>query len=262
MSWHPPPKLAVQERSVPGDSFTSKLQTLEKCGYQAIELVYDLSRERPQEIASALAASPIEAISMCTSAEHDLGTVGTDLRQRISAFREILDFARQFGVRYVVSVPVRGPLEKGGTEEEEIDQYVQALQVVGEHAASLGSCVVIEPLVRYETHLVNRLSEAVTIAKSVDSPAVGIMADFFHMNVEEADIATSILEAGPWIKHVHLADSNRLNPGRGHTDFRRPFEALKSAGFSGAMALECSLAEGPEVTELSYSAAYLQALLT
>jgi sugar phosphate isomerase/epimerase len=199
---------------------------------------------------------------MCTTREHDLGTVGTKVADRISMFRETLDFASQFGVRDVVSVPVRGPLESGVTEQDEIDQYVAALAIAGEHAASLGMRVVIEPLVRYETHLINRLEQAVEIAKSVDSPGVGIMADFFHMNVEEADIAASISVAGRWIHHVHLADSNRLNPGRGHTDFKPALQTLKSVGFAGSMALECRLAEGPPLAELSHSSAYLSSLMS
>ncbi|HEY0128042.1 MAG TPA: TIM barrel protein, partial [Rubrobacteraceae bacterium] len=41
--------------------------------------------------------------------------------------------------------------------------------------------------------------------------------------------------------HVHLADSNRVQPGAGHTDFARAFEALRSVGFEGYMAMECGI---------------------
>jgi sugar phosphate isomerase/epimerase len=198
---------------------------------------------------------------MCTSREHDLGTVGTNIAERISTFQETLDFASQFEVKQVISVPVRGPIDNGVTHQAEIDQYVEALAIVGPHAESLGMSVVIEPLVRYETHLINRLEQAVEIAKSVGSPGVGVMADFFHMNVEEADVAASITVAGRWIQHVHLADSNRLNPGRGHTDFKPAMQALRSIGYEGTMALECKLADGPPLTELSHSSAYIGSLV-
>ena len=250
-------KLAAQESIVPGESVAEQLRNLENCGYQAVELVHRFTIQRPEETKSALADSPIAALSMCTSLEHDLGDVGTDLAARISFFKETIDFAGQFGVERIVSVPVRGPLAEGVTEQEEVDRYCDALRAVGEHAESQGMVVVIEPLIRYETHLVNRLEQAVEIAQCVGSPGVGIMADFFHMNVEEADIAQSITAAGSWIKHVHLADSNRLNPGRGHTDFEPGMRALKSIGFDGAMALECRLADGPPLAELSLSSDYL-----
>lgn len=199
-------KLAAQESFVPGESVAEQLRNLENCGYEAVELVHRFTIQRPEETKSALADSPIEALSMCTSIEHDLGDVGTNLSDRISFFKETMDFASQFGVKRIISVPVRGDLAEGVTEQEEIDRYRNALQVVGEHAESLGMVVVIEPLIRYETHLVNRLEQAVEIAESVGSSGVGIMADFFHMNVEEADIAQSIVAAGEWVRHVHLAD--------------------------------------------------------
>ena len=250
-------KLAAQESIVPGESVAEQLRNLENCGYEAVELVHRFTIQRPEETKSALVDSPIEALSMCTSLEHDLADVGANLADRISFFKETMDFASQFGVKRIISVPVRGPLAEGVTEQQEIDRYRDALRTVGEHAESLGMVVVIEPLIRYETHLINRLEQAVEMAESVGSRGVGIMADFFHMNVEEADIAQSVTAAGRWIRHVHLADSNRLNPGRGHTDFEPGMRALKSIGFDGAMALECRLADGPPLTELRHSSDHL-----
>jgi sugar phosphate isomerase/epimerase len=70
------------------------------------------------------------------------------------------------------------------------------------------------------------------------------MADFFHMGIEEADIAASIRAAGNHIRYVHVADSNRLQPGRGHLDFKPGFRALKDIGYDGYLAIECRV-DGP-----------------
>jgi sugar phosphate isomerase/epimerase len=64
------------------------------------------------------------------------------------------------------------------------------------------------------------------------------------MNIEEADIAASIRQAGAHIVYVHVADSNRLQPGRGHLDFRPGFRALKAIGYDGYLTIECRVA-GP-----------------
>jgi sugar phosphate isomerase/epimerase len=74
------------------------------------------------------------------------------------------------------------------------------------------------------------------------------MADFFHMSIEEADITSSIEATSNHIVHIHLADSNRLLPGHGHTDFKKPFQALKKAGFKTYMALECGVPGDPNKT--------------
>jgi sugar phosphate isomerase/epimerase len=91
----------------------------------------------------------------------------------------------------------------------------------------------------------------------VNNPNVQIMADFFHMSIEEANIAESIRAAGSYIKHIHLADSTRLLPGYGHTDFKSGFAALKEIGFENYMALECGV-PGPREVELPKSANYMK----
>jgi sugar phosphate isomerase/epimerase len=71
------------------------------------------------------------------------------------------------------------------------------------------------------------------------------MADFFHIGIEEADIAASIRGAGAWIRHVHLADSNRMLPGQGHTNYRAGLVALRHIRFKGFMPLECGVLGDP-----------------
>ena len=61
------------------------------------------------------------------------------------------------------------------------------------------------------------------------------------MNTEEADIPAAIRRAGSALQHVHLADSNRLLPGSGHTNFVTGFKALLDIGYDKYMALECGI---------------------
>jgi len=116
---------------------------------------------------------------------------------------------------------------------------LELLDRAADVAEKVGGVIVIEPLNRYETHLIQRLEAAVELCQALDSPRVGVLADFFHMNIEEADIGKSIASAASWIRHVQLADSNRCLPGQGHLDFRPGFRALVQGGYQGFMALEC-----------------------
>ena len=72
-----------------------------------------------------------------------------------------------------------------------------------------------------------------------------LMADLFHMNIEEADTPASIRTVEDYLGHCHLADSNRLLPGHGHTDFVSSFRALREIEFEGWLALECSVTGDP-----------------
>ena len=138
---------------------------------------------------------------------------------------------------------------------------VELLSRAAEVAEQVGGIVVVEPLNRYETHMVHRLETAADICQAVGSPHVGILADFYHMNLEEAHLDESIAAAAPYIRHVQLADSNRYLPGQGHMDYRPGFTALQEAGYNRFMALECR-AQGSVEVELPRCVQFLQDELT
>jgi sugar phosphate isomerase/epimerase len=85
--------------------------------------------------------------------------------------------------------------------------------------------VLLEPLNRYEDHMLNRLEGAVELSKAAGRDSIKVMGDLFHMNIEEDD----------------PADSNRLQPGAGHNDFAGAFGALRDIGFDGYLAMECGI---------------------
>jgi len=102
-----------------------------------------------------------------------------------------------------------------------------------------GVPIILEPLNRYETHFLRRVEQALEICKEVGSSStIRILADFFHMSIEEADIADSLKKGGKYIGYIHLADSNRLEPGAGHTNFAPGFAALKTIGYDGWLTIE------------------------
>ena len=98
--------------------------------------------------------------------------------------------------------------------------------------------IALEGLNRYETHLLRTLADAEQLRALIGSPIVQLMADVFHMNIEEDSIAGSLRAHAEHIVHVHLADSQRREPGTGHLDFAAVFEALADNGYAGALAME------------------------
>jgi sugar phosphate isomerase/epimerase len=136
---------------------------------------------------------------------------------------------------------------------------VEGLTELGEHAAREGVFVLLEPLNRFEDHMVNRLDQAVELCRTVGLDSVRVMGDLFHMNIEEPDIAESIRSSGPYLVHAHLADSNRLQPGTGHTDFASAFVAFREIGVK-SIAMECGI-EGDPSEVLPRVAEDMRALL-
>ena len=123
---------------------------------------------------------------------------------------------------------------------------VEGMKAVGDEADRLGITIALEVLNRFEGYLLNTAAEGAAFVREVDVPAVRLMLDTFHMNIEEDDLAAAIRAAGPRIAHVHVDDTNRLQPGTGHMDFAGVFAALGEVGYDGWLTFECRLRGRPE----------------
>ena len=131
------------------------------------------------------------------------------------------------------------------------------LEQVTERAAA-NAAVYLEPLNRYEASYLNTVGVAADLCRAADHPRIQLMADLFHMNIEEADIPASLRAVAPHLGHVHLADSQRRLPGHGHTDFVGAFRALREIEFDGWLALECMPTPGDPLENMRASVAYLR----
>lgn len=123
------------------------------------------------------------------------------------------------------------------SRETALGWLADALAEAAEYALTFGNYVLIEPLNRYETNLINTLDDGVELLSRLPG-GVELLADLFHMNIEEADIAASIRAAGMRVGHVHFADSNRRAAGFGHTDFAPAVAALHEVGYAGYLSAE------------------------
>ena len=260
-------KLACQEGMVPGSCLEERLDKLAQFGYEGIELSGGGLSGRKAEILKATTGRPVKVSSICAGFRGYL--VDSDKTQRnlaVSDIKDLLSLGAELGALGLIFVPIFGgpkipdlsPFASAEHLEREV--LVPLMADIGEHATKVGCTLLLEPLNRYETHLVKTLKDGVRICERVNCPRVKIMADFFHMSIEERNVAESIEEAGSWIAHVHLADSTRMLPGYGHTDWAAGIAALKKIGFRGYMAMECGIPGDAEV-ELKKSADLLKALI-
>ncbi|HEY1187690.1 MAG TPA: sugar phosphate isomerase/epimerase family protein [Gemmata sp.] len=172
--------------------------------------------------------------------KHKLSLTSPDatVRDKAVAFvRAIMDLAAQFEAPAIIG-SMQGRWGEGVTKPEALRYLGNALFKLDTHAADLGTTLLYEPLNRYETNLVNTLGDAVTLLDGIGVENVKILADLYHMNIEEENLADAIRGAGPRIGHVHFADSNRRAAGFGHTDFLPVVAALVEIGYAGYLSAE------------------------
>ncbi len=118
------------------------------------------------------------------------------------------------------------------------DHLRRGLDTLAESARRRGVPLIYEPLNRYETNLCNTLADGVQLLESLSSDNVVLLADLFHMNLEESQMDVAIRDAGRRIGHVHFVDSNRHPPGAGHLDFPPLIQALAAIGYAGYLSAE------------------------
>ncbi len=151
--------------------------------------------------------------------------------------RAIIDKAAALGAPTILG-SMQGRWEGEVTREQALAWLAEALEDLGEHAAGHGVPFLYEFLNRYETNLCNRLADTDAFLRTLRTKNVRILADLFHMNIEERDPAAALREAGGLVGHVHFADSNRQAIGSGHTDIAAVILALREIGYTGYLSAE------------------------
>jgi sugar phosphate isomerase/epimerase len=253
-------KLSCQEQLLPGTGLEEKFDFATRAGFAGIELRARGDGHfaaRLPELRAAARAGVVMA-TVCPETDHFIGDFDAarrrdavaQLRSQLSVVAElggagVLTPASwgMFSLRLPPFIPPRPP-------EEDRKVLLEALLELAPHAASEGVWLALEPINRYEDYMINRLDQAVDLAEEVERElgldSVRVCADLFHMNIEEDDLAAAIWAAGPRIAHVHVDDTNRLQPGTGHMDFATVLGALREVGYGDWLTFECRLRGDPE----------------
>ncbi len=192
-----------------------------------------------------------------------LSLTSPDEQIRIRAFDFISDMI-EFGARFnapAIIGSMQGSVEKGIERPQSLEWLAEGLDKLGSLAANHAVKLIYEPLNRYETNLINTLGDGVELIGSLSCDNVCLLADLFHMNIEEQSIADAIGAAGKYIGHVHFADSNRRPVGMGHTNMTPIAKALSKIGFDGYASAEASAWPDPETAAAQTIKAFKQFLL-
>ena len=132
--------------------------------------------------------------------------------------------------------------------QKEYDNVAKALTAAAKHAKTRGILFGIEPVNRYENHLINTGWQAVEMIERVGAENMFIHLDTYHMNIEEKGAGNGIIDARKYIKYIHLSESDRGTPGYGTVDWDEIYSTLAAIGFKGGLAMESFINMPPEVS--------------
>lgn len=156
-------------------------------------------------------------------------------RQAIGRIKSHVNLANHFGALVIIGL-VRGKIGSDIDERQAEQWLVEALTECA--AENKAVKIVIEPINRYETDLINTVDSAMKFLDNLKQENVGLLFDTFHANIEEPSIIESIILAKDRLFHFHVADSNRWYPGAGHIDFRMIIDTLVKINYKGFVSAE------------------------
>ena len=113
--------------------------------------------------------------------------------------------------------------------KDEFPRTAENLHILADHAGRFGMRLVIEPMNRYRTHLVNTAQNAVALVRAASHPNLLINLDTYHMITEERDYGRAVRQALPLLWGLHACENDRGVPGGGIVPWPAVFDVLVEA---------------------------------
>jgi sugar phosphate isomerase/epimerase len=228
---------------------------LSRYNYDGIELIGEPSRFSASDVINLCRQHDITVTSVlgwCIWGIPGRDLASQDDEERAMAIRygqECIDFAVEVGAPIIIVIPAAAgrtaPTGNPTTEDEWLSAYqaeweiaVESVRQTAAYASERGIELALEPINRYDTFLVTNLQQALQFLSDTNADNLKLNLDTFHMNIEEPDLPGTILRAGELLVNMHISDSNRQAPGRGHMDYSGLLQALKQIDYQGALVLE------------------------
>jgi len=224
-------------------------QTASELGFDAIELFPPSAMEvNAAQLRQLLDSHRLKLAAVGTGSgwlKHRMTLSSADptTRQRALSFvAGIIDLAADFAAPAIIgSMQGRfGDTSAGQFAESEAARAAlrDSLRMLADRAKNRGQPLLYEPLNRYETNLAGTVAAGLELLNTPECENVKLLADLFHMNIEEADIGQALHAAGARLGHLHFVDSNRRPAGCGHLDFEPIAAALHEIAYSGYASAE------------------------
>lgn len=267
---HPWP-IGIRLEVLPGNSLVEQFSFAKRFGFDAVELPGRYLDNYRDELMACKDRLPLPVSSVSLGFEGSLASDDAALRQRCADdLVDLFGLCRDVGASGLVMPPLlkqdacRLPRPSQPMTDRiraADDLLAQQLPSIAQAAADHQVCLLLEPVNRFEADYMNQLGSAFDICQRVNHPNLGITADAFHMQMEELHPDQSIRQAAPWIKHVHIAENTRVEPGPGSLNLSPIFKALREINYTGAIVVECRALSGPAEATLPECSAYIRRLI-
>ena len=237
--------------------FLPFIEKVGKLGFEQLELnggtIAIMGADQRKRLRDAAAAKGLAlSYGIGLTKDHDTSSLDESVRLAGVAFmkRMIAGVAEMGGGMiggtvhsYWPTTPPKDLAEKAAVRA----QSLKSMRELGKVAADSGVVLNIEVINRFEQFLFNTCAEALSFVQEIDNPAVGILLDTFHMNIEEDSFGDAIRLAGKHMYALHLGETNRKLPGMGRMPWAEIRKALDDIKFDGPLVMEPFIVPGGQI---------------
>ena len=218
-----------------------------RVGYDGVEIpIFDVSDAgHYRALGRAIAEQGLEvtAVGLLPDEAHNAISANAAHRQgAIDHLKRVIECAHNLGASVLMGPYYQVLAQFTGERptEAELERAASVHRTIAPLAQAANMVCAIEPLNRFEAHLLNTMEQAAHYVERVNHPSFGAMHDTFHANIEEKDPVGSIatLSATGKLNHVHISENDRGTPGRGHAKIRESIAHLKALGYDGWLTIE------------------------
>ena len=224
---------------------TRLFPTFARWGFDTVELaIEDPAHIDPLKVKAAADQAGLVIGSLCACMGPGRDFRGTPAEQKTAMVycRALIDQSVLLGrpaiIGPVYSVVGKADAVPASQRKKEWALVVKNLRTLARYAESRDVTICIEPLNRFETDFLNTCAQGLKLVAAINSPAVKLHLDSFHMNIEEKDLGAAIRLAGKQLGHFHACGSDRGTPGGDHTDWSGIARALQAVGYRGDIVIE------------------------
>jgi sugar phosphate isomerase/epimerase len=240
-------KIGTQNQAFFPEAIKEKFRYLKEAGFDGFEIDGKLLVDHLEEVKEAIAETGIPVTTACGGYSGWIGDFIEERRENgLAEIKHILEALAEVGGKGIVVPAAWGmftyrlpPMQSPRSEAGDRKVVSDSLLSLDKIAEETGTTIFLEPLNRYQDHMINTLADARRYIEEYDLKNVKIIADFYHMNIEEDGISEAVHANRDLIGHIHLADNHRYQPGSGSIDFKKHFDQLKQDGYEGFLTIEC-----------------------
>jgi len=158
----------------------------------------------------------------------------------IAWHKRLIDMASQSGASAYCGAVYGHPgrVLRRPPDPDEYPRAAEGLHLLSEYADQVGVRLIIEPMSRFRTHIVNTPQQAARLVRMADHPNLSINLDTYHMITEVRDYAAAIADAGPYLWGIHACENDRGAPGGGLVPWKDVMAALRQTNPTARIMLE------------------------